>query len=368
MQLGKVLRAVIILLVCVASIACVLLVVKKVSQKDAALDPQDLLACFDQKKSPLLSDAQTGACLHAVISHMMKKNTPREILSLTAVNTDSKSYVLTQHCHQVAHVVGQETVKRTGNLEEALDECPSDCFNGCTHGAIGQAVLSELKQDYAEEDIAHTDISSLMQIGEKYCLQSNAICHGIGHIIYIELKDLPKSLDTCDAIAPHERGRVNCLSGAFMESFNSGLSLQFSSSILPLPAGDLAYPCSSIGASYERQCYIFLQGLLQNRFPDTDKAELNAINIKTCGLLTGDSRMYCFEGVGFFNYPPTFTDSDEMLTKNACVKIPAGSDRDSCIIGLSEKAFGRGQYSDARAFCNTVEDMSMRLQCLRYIR
>lgn len=122
------------------------------------------------------------------------------------------------NCHIIGHYIGGYAYKNSSSLEDTLSKCTNDCRSSCLHGALGEAVLSELGEVYAGDDIAHADSATLNQLGERYCSESTVLCHGIGHVLLIATQDYDDALEICDTFSNR---RQSCYLGVFMEGANA---------------------------------------------------------------------------------------------------------------------------------------------------
>src|ERR1043166_2044766 len=125
---------------------------------------------------------ERNSCLQTAISNALATHSPAEVLSFSDAAA-SHPATLVAHCHEIAHVVGAQTLQKNGNLEQTLAACPRLCNDGCTHGAVEAEVVKELGEKYSEDDITHADADTIRAIGSTYCKRSYALCHGIGHIL-----------------------------------------------------------------------------------------------------------------------------------------------------------------------------------------
>src|SRR5262245_8939044 len=96
------------------------------------LNPDDVLSCGREEVQKLLANHKSN-----------------EVMSLLSKNVTSGQ------CHTLGHIVGQETYKKTHNVEAAIAECGYGCTSSCMHGIIGQALIEEVGIDDEGVDPRH---------------------------------------------------------------------------------------------------------------------------------------------------------------------------------------------------------------------
>ena len=243
------------------------------------------------------------------------------------------------NCHEIGHFIGEETYEKTGNLESALAECTSACGYGCIHGAVGMAVANALGEEYNDDNIAHAPFSEIVALGARYCTQTG-LCHGMGHILFLNSNNFSKSLNGCDSIASGAFAQA-CYEGVFMQSIGdltSALIVGNSQPTqTPLSSSEYAKLCNSLAVSYRHACFLYLPDYLNKDFQKngtTDVKEEFALAAHTCTNFTGVSRSECFEGLGRSTGPHSVFIVDSQPDAWAlCSSLSTESDQQSCVLG-----------------------------------
>ncbi len=127
---------------------------------------------------------------------------------------------LISDCHLIAHFVGEANLEKHGNdLGQALSTCPTDCIQGCIHGAV-QTYVS--RQDSFEAFI--TELDSLCDgVSDDPWLRRQCV-HGVGHgFLTGDFLPLDQAIKACGRFTGKE---VNtCFTGLFMEHMQGYLHL-----------------------------------------------------------------------------------------------------------------------------------------------
>jgi hypothetical protein len=302
-------------------------------------------------------------CTKALVKRLLQNYSAGEILAVAdARETPNAPETLTANCHAIGHIVGAELVQKTGTLEGALAQCTNACDNGCTHGAVAEEVLEQLGEEYSDQEVEHASIPQIEKIGSAFCAQSPTVCHGIGHVLQIELGDFRQSLSVCEKIATGT-ALDGCYQGVFMESFGGEFSVEFASTTIAAPPNDLAYPCSSLAQQYQHDCFRYLPALLEQRFPGQNIAYLS---ISSCERFRGEERQYCFEGVGHTNAIRNDSTQDAVVESTCASVLP--QDSNSCILGLAEKYLDYNDTNVVTELCGQISDPTLKNDCLLHLQ
>ncbi|HUO50658.1 MAG TPA: hypothetical protein VMU25_03820 [Candidatus Paceibacterota bacterium] len=313
-------------------------------------------------------NTQIISCSREKIAGLLTQYSTAELMTNISTGTLPAFF---NGCHQVSHLVGEETYKKAGNLENALAQCTNACSFGCIHGAVGAAVADILGTEYPDEDIAHASLSEIEKIGSKYCV-NKSICHAIGHILFINANDFTTSLNACDRVASGAF-KDQCYQGVFMQGVGDipdALILGDAPSQKTTTTGDLAYPCDSVAEPYRHACFMYLPQyenlIFQQKGIDSISDKFTAA-AHVCTMFAGTDRSQCFEGIGQDSNPPgTYTplgiftaSSTEVIAR--CDSLPTHADTQSCLLGRVSIMMQFDQTKDAADVCSTVatEDQSV---------
>jgi len=274
--------------------------------------------------------------------------TPNLLLS-SLVKPQAPDFLAT-NCHDVAHVVGEEVAKRYP-LEKALSMCTNDCRAGCVHGAIGEGVSLLLGNDAADLEIEHRNLPKVLEIGKTFCTESGAVCHGIGHLVFMATQNITDALSACMTVGG-KNNHLSCDNGAFMEAAGENSSLTYKAAPLANPNEDYGYPCNVVPLEEASACY-YSQMLFQQRLFEQNKVPVQerlALAVHSCGILTGQRRSDCFSGMGQkIDFAPQILGVD---AAHLCVGL-AFRDQVACSKGAlmryaeNQDTVGRNQFTDS---------------------
>jgi hypothetical protein len=326
-----------------ALVAGLTFVLRPVVDMDTGLTPASLTRCFSAQTSYAEANPE---CLKSTVQNLLQRYSSTEILNYVSASTSAKS--LTSNCHDIGHVIGETLFTKEGSLESALAKCSPLCGSGCLHGAVAEGVSMNLKAS-TTEDIVHADSQTIREEGAKYCDVSGQLCHGIGHVLLLTTKDIPKSLSVCKDVAGKER-EDSCFRGVFMESFGSELSVEFNDSYVHVDKNDYLYPCTSYSKEYQHACFTFLTGLHLHEGSDTP-AQVRQEGARACATLDGVSRTYCFEGLGYDGAVTQEDFDDYGDIEQICLSLASTADRMACISGVVDKYINYGNISAAEKLC-----------------
>lgn len=299
-------------------------------------------SCLKSNIASLLSQTSAASLMHYVVA----TTTPQKIVS---------------QCHIIAHVIGEETLIDDGTLEGALARCSNECNYGCVHGAIAAEVARSFGETYPGEDIAHADTSEIEAVGKKYCEQSQALCHGIGHIARIASDSLLDALSICTHVSP-EKYRYSCNNGVYMEDFGR---IAFAPRPVTLEhPDDYGYPCNIVSDA-TGDCYYQLRDYQRARFDANNVPEKDRLGISkgVCAALQGKRRSDCFAGLGY--KLDRGLDASGQLSHSGpsvCAALPS-EDRVACMRGLAFNYASFSRSGEAVAYCDAQTVPSERSLC-----
>lgn len=322
---------------------------------------EKLATCFS--KNTNTTAVANPRCLQQTVRELLHTYSTATLLD--AASTTTAPQVIYDNCHIIGHIIGRETFARSGSLENALALCSRACYYACTHGAIGAAVLSELGEEYDDEDIVHASGSEIERFGAKYCSDS-VLCHGVGHLLYMSYQDFSKALLGCDNISTKPQSEY-CYQGVFMEGLGMSQSLLLhTEKPAAQPLGDYTYPCTHIANSAAHACFLYLPLFQKYIFTERHIPATTAglrIAENTCDTFNTKYRAYCFVGVGYRATEVFLATNEE--TYSFCDTFKSGSDSVWCTLGRTLQFTDRLTYSAAAEYCAQQGTDSMKTMCYR---
>ena len=327
---------------------------------------QNLDACMS--KDPYGTAEINPICVTQTIRNLLSVYSTADVMHYISAPTTPSD--ITLNCHAIAHVVGQQTFSNAGSVQGALNQCTRDCGFGCIHGVIGAAVVLQLGSD--TQDIEHADIGKLEDIGNTYCAQGLALCHAMGHLLYMNAVSEMNALGGCNLIGQNSTSKESCYQGVFMEEAGeqspSGpatpLFLTNATATAPV-SQDYAYPCRDIAAPYQHACFMNLFFFQENLFSQHGVAVGEprvTIEQSTCETLSGSARSDCFEGIGYLLYL-TFPNSPYSYYGDYCASLASSGDRRACVLGFTTDLTGSFNYGSAVDYCENLPEPSDRTFC-----
>lgn len=253
-------------------------------------------------------------------------------------------------CHDIAHVIGEESARVEGSVGKALAQCTRACGFGCFHGVF----LGGLKRD----DNFLNDLPSLCSAfsDSSFPGQELTACrHGIGHgLADVAGRRLRDALLLCDGF-PTEIGREECASGVWMEIVDAP---SFGQEKLQLPQ-DIPDFCKDLPSPYSRVCLRDAASSEYLRSKDAREA------FKVCSSYE-DSKLAheCAYSLGAMFHFALQGNLDAIYT--ACQK-----GRENQIVPCIEGAVFSGLVTDPEgelgiAFCREAEN-GFRAACFTYL-
>lgn len=303
------------------------------------------ITCFSVVDGKRHADEE---CLHRAASLLLDTYSTKEIVN-ELVSTSSTND-LTNQCHTIAHIVGEETQQRTASVEEAIRRCPRACNSGCIHGVVGESVVRELGGAADPDMIENTDDATLLNIGARYCKENApGLCHAIGHVFYMHAESLTKALPLCDAMG---KGSERCYQGVFMEASGALNSLWLHEPSRATSSEGGGYPCDDISLSYRHACFLSLP-MFQHAGVAGEEGSDHAHQAQhlreTCERLDASMRADCFEGYGY-------ELRDTALITGYCDELKTPLDRNACTLGIMRTYASYVPIETALNYCSGISE------------
>jgi len=303
-------------------------------------------ASIERLRECLVDPSLVLACGTAEVQALSEGRTPQEVMALLSKNLPQGE------CHTIGHLVGQEAFRRAGELEGAIELCSYACTGACVHGAIGQAIVTELGGVDADIDPEHLSEEDVAEIAERLCVR-RGMCHGVGHILFQIFNEFEEPLRICDS-SSRGGAREHCYRGIFMEHADtvSTHNLLLGTDRIRLSdADDLLYPCTTVAPQYQHACFRYLPRVQHDSLVD-DTAIAQRARIEACERTEGGARSACFEGYGFFHYSMVRRDPEGAA--RVCNELGWATDRAACLLGLIYPIADGGNTMIALNFCERV--------------
>ncbi len=303
------------------------------------------------------------ACVTEAVARLLNSFSARQIL--TVAESDRSPEGIVKNCHEISHAIGIELYSRSNDSEQALAQCTQQCGAGCIHGVVGAAVVQELGVSYAEEDLAHLDVKEIEAVGKKYCVNTPALCHSIGHLLYLSTHSVPASVGGCDDIADDASGE-KCYRGVFMEAVGGEDSLFRGDNPTSSPQTEFADECMRAPVASRHACFQYLPEYQDNIFEIEkiyDPVQRLQVRLETCGALDGRDRSSCLEGIGYSTSLWASEQVDIDAQRGLCEKLPDKTDRLSCTLGEVSGYIRYERNAEGIAYCDSIADDDQRSLC-----
>lgn len=319
--------------------------------------------CFSKTSASPATFNPDDRCLKKSVDTLLETYSTSELMSYIVAST--APYAIISNCHDVAHVIGQETFIKSGNMEVALNQCSGKCNYGCTHGVIAAGVAKSFGAKYLDEDIAHANLAMIEQLGAKYCFPHSLLCHPIGHVLYIKTQDIESALQSCEKIA--EGTSIEpCYGGVFMEA--AGGTDVFIKSATPSDRkdNDYAYPCNAVSPQYRHACFQYLPNFQKQLFAKNEvslDAQFGIMRDVCQSFPDTKYRSDCFFGIGYLFIRPIPDTTKPNLRDPALCDTLSGIDQDSCIVGVAFMGALSERRQYALNYCNARSDKRQVVLC-----
>lgn len=304
------------------------------------------------------------ACVRPLTAALLSKVPARELLNYV----NSTDAYLRVSCHPLGHIIGAEIYRSEGTLEGALSQCTNACNGSCVHGVVGAAVADETG---SQEDIAHADGPELRDVGKRYCTRSRAVCHAVGHLLYIGYGNYKDALTACDDVAPNEDSAETCYEGVFMEASSPDTRLYLDGEAPTEIAADPGVLCTSLAVKYRHACFLQLPPMLElifERDDVRDTVERFEIAAEICTRSDKADRSDCFDGIGFWVGLNRVFDGEKsgMSQGSVCEIAAMKDDRLACTLGFAQMIVQTNRKV-AFEYCRSRTDASQKNICFNVL-
>jgi hypothetical protein len=208
---------------------------------------QDKIPCYKQTLEQLITTRGTEQALDT-------------LQQLASVDPDVRHY-----SHPYTHHVGKFTFAHYKDAATAFSHCKDTFWSGCYHGVL-EGYVSQFP-DLQPKDIA--GVCGGVHDPHRPIFIKFQCVHGLGHGLTMHFAhDMFKALTYCDAL-PTAWDRESCYGGAFMENviwYQTGPHHEdhgdhhahggHATQTKLLDPNDPHYPCNTVGAQYQRSCYM----------------------------------------------------------------------------------------------------------------
>ncbi len=161
-------------------------------------------------ETPWLS-AKEEATLQEELKEIAFSQSPKEAIAVLRIKGEDDPRVL-RVCHDLAHFIGHESMKRYGSFKEAIQYQDSLCNSGYLHGVMEEYLITEAVSSSTLLSMCDQTIPG--SFAEWQCF------HGLGHgFMFMKRHDLSQALFGCASLG-EERQRAQCANGAYMEIFS----------------------------------------------------------------------------------------------------------------------------------------------------
>lgn len=285
-----------------------------------------------------------SSCYRLFASELLGRFPLADILFVFAANETKPEFF--QQCHEVAHYLGQEEYRKTGNLRGVFGASNHACLAGAFHGGVEGYFMARGirlgKENFVEIGRAVSEICGDPASYDRP--QEFTECnHGLGHaVMYIADYDLPPALALCDELGARTEQEL-CYTGAFMANANSVASNDHPSRYIR--ADDPLYPCPILAEQYQRMCYTYAVLARFQYVPEQ--------SVAICNSVPEPYRRGCFETYG---RDRTMVTANPRELKNQCALVSNPLFRQDCIRGVAYNLAVRfGIDSDLPfSFCDIV--------------
>lgn len=301
---------------------------------------------------------QPVSCAQPIIVKLLDAASEADIVRAIESAVDGGS------CHYLSHIVGQQAVQKTGDLEGVLARCPQTCESACVHGAVSQAFAQELGVTDPSFELGHLDLADIRKSGTKLCATSQP-CHAVGHVLFQSFAKYAPALDECDAIAP-EQFRMFCYGGVFMEYADvlDARSLNPTTVSATLRSRDLHALCTSqTNIERERACFLYFPRIAW-RVWGGSKPDAVARIIDVCKAYPEADRHACFSGLGAFSSFTVSTDIHAALA--ACAVSDDPRDIAACNLGTINLEIVSSQLN-ILSYCARQSSEALRRHCFEAV-
>jgi len=244
-------------------------------------------------------------------------------------------------CHPLVHAIGHAAVARHGtSLPAVYARGDPFCSAGYYHGATEQIIVDLGAGRFLDApDALCADLGG----HQRHSIYHRNCAHGIGHGFLLVLRgDLPRALQTCDALADSWEQR-SCYGGVFMQNV---MTLGRSKYLRP---SEPLYPCAELADRHRAMCYKKQTGYALF----ARNGDVGAV-FSLCAGVARRFRAPCTEGLGtsvaVHFLKQVFEDRDvRRLTVDACSLGSGRAARAGCVAG-AVRALINYDHDTPRAF------------------
>lgn len=191
-------------------------------------------------------------CWKRYFESIVYNQTPEKALEQAKAENDKGEYVRS-NCHQIAHIIGRESAKKSNlDIAKTFEKGNQFCASGYYHGAM-ESVVAEVGPQKIKQTINESCL--VFKQANAYNLKHYDCAHGLGHgVMSMENYELYKALDDCEILSDNWE-RDSCASGVFMENIMS----VFNNPDYPTKYLDKArpmYPCTDVKPIHQTACYL----------------------------------------------------------------------------------------------------------------
>jgi hypothetical protein len=175
----------------------------------------------------------------------------------------------------------------------------------------------------------------------------------LGHLLFANTQDLGTSLDACVKIGGNHR--ETCYQGVFMEAAGAESSFGHAP-ILSKTPNNYEFPCNTIEAQFQHACFLYLPQFQQQAFnaASIPNASRLGMTIDSCmAIKDARNRSDCFMGLGFhLDRSAAAGQKLQRIGATTCSSL-SGTDRTSCVLGLTLRYATADRYTEALQYCAT---------------
>lgn len=300
--------------------------------------------------------SRANPCINVLYDRTTKEISIKQLLR-ELDESRSKVLFMEHECHGMAHSIGRESYKRTKDIYKALNQCDNTCGQGCVHGVMEGALITDVPRD----QLGHLSPSEIKGKLSTFCneerlkdanFETTFLCyHGLGHIIMYIYQDIPRALEICESFTS-EKSRYACRTGIFMEN-STGFNAQ---KTFVGNQNDYLYPCNETKDEYKSSCYAM-------NVPNMRKKGLKFEQIPQECIKAGVHAPYCFSSLGMELAYQVKAGNME-LARHVCEDL-SGKNGPYCVLAIAGSSIGAGAYGVDRMyeFCSKLKQKDAQKLC-----
>ena len=233
--------------------------------------------CFDMPRA-----YGRTLCLEGYFRRLARDESPRHAIADAEA---LKRRGLLDDCHLIAHFVGEEALRQTGDVGTALGACSLGCSQGCLHGVVEAYALAHDDDAGLADDLRHVCDG----VSESAFVRWQCI-HGVGHgFLAVAYGSIVESVAACNTFDKLDAS--TCLDGVFMANMQRYLLIPEAELRAELPT--ICAEADDMGdAGYIGLCSFNIgEGLMFHSGHDLHRSA------RLCDLLPARQRGGCKRGV-----------------------------------------------------------------------